>query len=122
SGEDVTTRRRHAEHYLALAERAEPHLHGPEEAPWLARLEREHDNLRAALGGAVRRREADTALRLAAAAGEFWFLRGHFREGRRSLEAALALGDAAGPAGATALRQAGMLALITGDLERAGTM
>ncbi len=48
SGEADEWRRRHAEWFLALAEDAYPHLRGsPTE--WLNRLEREHDNLRAAL-------------------------------------------------------------------------
>ena len=41
-------RRRHAEHFLALAEEAEPNLRGSP-GGWLDRLEHEHDNLRAAL-------------------------------------------------------------------------
>src|SRR5207245_8088700 len=48
SGEGEELRRRHAEHFLALAEDAEPYLRGsPRE--WLDRLEREHDNFRATL-------------------------------------------------------------------------
>jgi len=119
SGEDAAIRRRHAEHYLALAERAEPLLRGHEQAAWFERLEREHDNLRAALGGAIRRHESDIALRLAAAAGEFWFLHGHLREGRHWLEAALALGDPTGQAGMKVLRRAATLLIAAGELKRA---
>jgi predicted ATPase len=49
AGEMESTRRAHAAHYLALAERAELELGGPQQAAWLERLEREHDNLQAAL-------------------------------------------------------------------------
>jgi predicted ATPase len=48
-GEEHDARDRHAAFFLALAETAESHLAGPEQAEWLDRLETEHDNLRAAL-------------------------------------------------------------------------
>ena len=38
----AATRRAHAAYYLALAEDAEPKLHGAEQVGWLARLEAEH--------------------------------------------------------------------------------
>ncbi|HJT60009.1 MAG TPA: adenylate/guanylate cyclase domain-containing protein, partial [Ktedonobacteraceae bacterium] len=53
SGELATTRLAHAHYFLTLAEQAEPELHGPNQAIWLARLEREHDNLREALEWAL---------------------------------------------------------------------
>jgi predicted ATPase len=53
SGETEETRQRHASFFLALAERAEPELHGPDQ---VERLEKENDNLRAAMDWALRRR------------------------------------------------------------------
>ena len=50
SGGLEVTRQAHADYYLALAEDAEPELAGPQQALWLERLEREHDNLRVAHG------------------------------------------------------------------------
>jgi predicted ATPase/class 3 adenylate cyclase/Tfp pilus assembly protein PilF len=82
-------RRAHAAYFLALAERAEPQLAGPEQGTWLARLEREHDNLRAVLGWAHSRGEVETGLRLVATLWRFWWIRGHLREGRAWVEALL---------------------------------
>jgi predicted ATPase len=42
-------RRRHAEYFTALAERAKPALNGPAQVEWLERLQAEHDNFRAAI-------------------------------------------------------------------------
>ena len=85
------TRRRHAAHVLALAEQAEPHLTGPDQAEWLARLSDDRDNLRAAIESAIEADDADTALRIAGAIWPAWEIWGEFREGTvwmiRSLQA-----------------------------------
>jgi predicted ATPase/transcriptional regulator with XRE-family HTH domain len=82
----------HAAYFLALAERAEPELTGPEATLWLDRLEREHDNLRAALGWARTGGQSgvETGLRLVAALWRFWWARGHVREGQAWVEELLA--------------------------------
>ena len=106
----------HAAHFLALAEVAEAALTGPHQAAWLKRLETEHDNLRAALGWATACGEAETALRLAGSLWRFWQMRGHVREGRRWLAAALALPAPDAPATrGKALNGAGVLAFQQGE-------
>jgi predicted ATPase/DNA-binding NarL/FixJ family response regulator len=90
AGESGTLRRRHADYFLALAERARPELRGPEDRKWLEQLEREHDNMRAALSFALESEEAELAQRMAGALGTFWHMHSHSDEGRKWLEAALA--------------------------------
>lgn len=89
-GEDGEARRRHAAHYLALAERAATELWGPRQGAWLENLERENGNLRAAIAWALDANGAEIAGRLCWALWLFWWARGHHREGRRWSEAALA--------------------------------
>ena len=64
SGDLEAAQRAHAAWCVALAEAAEPELVGPHQVQWLERLEREHDNLRAALRWCIDRRDVDTAARL----------------------------------------------------------
>lgn len=79
SGEELALRRVHAYYYLTLAETAEPALRGPDLLGRLERLEMEHDNLRAALAWSLADTgDAELGVRLAAALGRFWFLKGHF--------------------------------------------
>ncbi|MEO7911235.1 MAG: tetratricopeptide repeat protein [Roseiflexaceae bacterium] len=94
-GEAASLRRAHAAHYLALAETAEPQLTSAHQQVWLARLEAEHDNLRAALQWALECGNAETALRLGAALSRFWWKHGYLSEGLARLEALLGLPRAA---------------------------
>ncbi len=89
SGESNTVRERHARHYLALAEEAEPQLRGGSQRDWIERLAEEHDNLRSALSWFAEHGPAEQ-LRLAGSLGEYWWVRGHGQEGARWLEDALA--------------------------------
>lgn len=81
----------HAQYYLELAERAEPQLKTEAQLVWLARLETEQENFRAALQWSLASPERiETALRLVVALGAFWALRTYLSEGRRWLERVLA--------------------------------
>jgi tetratricopeptide (TPR) repeat protein len=102
AGDLDDTRRRHAQHYAGVAERAYEHLRGsgPAHLEALDRLEAEHDNLRAALawsldtaaaGLAGHDDRAGTGLRLVEALGLFWYRRGYLAEGRRWLQRAVEL-------------------------------
>lgn len=114
SGESSELKRLHAQYFGALAEEAEPHLRGsPSE--WLDRLEREHDNLRAAIDRLVASGATIDALRLTGALWRFWYLRGHLTEGRRRLEAALSADDSRTAARARALHGAGVMAIQAED-------
>ena len=85
-GEAEDLRRRHALAYLDLARTAAPELSGQDQKRWLERLEREHDNFRAALAWAVATPDPPTALGLAFSLWRFWQKRGHFQEARRRLD------------------------------------
>ncbi len=91
SGEADALRRTHAAYYLTLVEAAASELPGPHQRAFQERLEREQDNLRAALVWAEAVGDAMTGLRFATAMGKFWRNHGHFTEGRAWLEGFLAL-------------------------------
>ena len=91
-GESDVIAARHAAAMLDLAQRAAPHLSGTEQRVWLERLEREHDNLRAALDWATARPEPTLGARLAFALWRFWQQRGYLNEARARIEAMAAQG------------------------------
>ncbi|WP_052809651.1 BTAD domain-containing putative transcriptional regulator [Streptomonospora alba] len=91
AGETGAVRRRHAEYYTRLAERAQPYLRGHGQHAWLERLDAESANLRAALDTAVDLGDAPVALRLVDALAWYRILRGRYAEARESLRAALDL-------------------------------
>ena len=96
AGEAQRTRQRHLAYYLRLVESGAAQIGGPGQQAWFARLEREHDNLRAALGWAIDTGHADEAARLALGLWRFWRAQTYQREGLRWLERIRAL-DAASP-------------------------
>jgi hypothetical protein len=91
AGETDLTRRAHLAYFTALASTADPHLRRAEQLEWLATLEVEHDNIGAAMRGAIAAGDADGAMRLAAAGTWYWWLAGHRTEGNELIMAAVAL-------------------------------
>ncbi|HET6319103.1 MAG TPA: tetratricopeptide repeat protein [Chloroflexota bacterium] len=93
AGEAVPVCARHAACLLAMAEAAASQRSPGSAGGGFARLDPEHDNLRAALRWAWEQGDARLGLRRAAALATFWFLRGHYAEGRGWLERFLRMDD-----------------------------
>ena len=91
AGETDLARNAHLAYFTDLTETAEPHLRRAEQLEWLATLEAEHDNIGAAMRGALAAGEARPAMRLAAATGFYWWLSGHRVEGFELITAATKL-------------------------------
>jgi predicted ATPase/DNA-binding CsgD family transcriptional regulator len=118
AGEDIAYARRHAEHFLRVAEQARELQNSPQHAGRLDLLEGELDNLRAALA-ASQELSAELNFGLASALLAFWDERGYVTEGSDWLDRALAtwVGETGLRAGA--LEAAGWLAQRRGDYDRA---
>ena len=112
-------RRRHAEYFLRLAEEAEPHLTGREQATWLERLEADHDNLRLSQDSLRQAGLGAEELELVGALMRFWYVRGYLREGLSRCEEALAAHDDQSRPRLKALFGAALLAHRLGDYRRA---
>jgi predicted ATPase/class 3 adenylate cyclase/Tfp pilus assembly protein PilF len=139
SGEAEAVRRSHLAFHSGLAELAYQQYIDPQRdqsAATFARLDREHDNVRAALGfvraqvdASVNRADGVEGVRMAGALGYFWWRRGYLSEGREWLEGLLASAfdeqnqavDASMPPAALtrALERAGYLALWQNDYVQA---
>jgi predicted ATPase/TPR repeat protein len=115
-----------------LARKAEANLVvGIDQAAWMAQMEAEQDNLRAALAWALSAHAVDEGTQLAAAAWRFWYMRGMLHEGRHWLESFIALAEGAEQGGAApvsaailaarahALDGAAILAWRQGEYEQA---
>ncbi|NRQ39042.1 AfsR/SARP family transcriptional regulator [Nonomuraea sp. NN258] len=93
AGELADVQLRHVRYYAGLAERAEPHLRGHGQRSWLALLDADAAEVRAALDTAVRLGAAGEAVRLVNAMAWYWVLRGRLNEGRRAMESTLSISD-----------------------------
>lgn len=93
SGAEPAARRRHAAHYIAMAEQAAQGLETSDQRRWLDRLAAERANLRASLAHSIDFGDADSAWRLIAALQRFWDVTGQRPEAHEWIQRALALGN-----------------------------
>lgn len=115
-----TTPALHVAWCLEMLEEAEPALRGRNQQTWLDQLEREHDNLRAALTWTRSTNRHADHLRLASGMYQFWEMRGYLSEGRKWLDSARsAPGDAPADIIAKALRGLASLMTRQGDYDEA---
>jgi tetratricopeptide (TPR) repeat protein len=121
SGEEGATRDRHAGYFLALLDRGDPIVSPPPDQAWLDLIERDHDNIRAALRWSQEAGQHDAFLRLVGTLGDFWYYRGHLNEGRHWLDQALQTPVDAGALRlrAWALTESGLLANVCGETDLA---
>ena len=118
AGEAALVHDRHRDWFLHLVERAKPELIGPKQVLWLGRLEREYDNLLAALEWSLEG-DPEVGTRLGAGLWLFWRQRGYRSEGRHWLDRVLAKATAATVARGWVLAGAGLLAEDQGDYAQA---
>jgi len=122
SSEREFIQQRHGEYYLKFAQDTRPHLlQGGEQAYWLNQMEREHNNLRAALAWTIESpTRAANAMDFGWAMHTFWYTRSYIGEARRWLNQILALAPASSTATrADLLRYASDYASTQGDFDRA---
>lgn len=96
-GGSIAQSDRHAAHFATFTEKAELGLRSADEATWFRLVGETYPNLTTALGWAVERRDATTALRLTSSLWWYWAALGMAVEGTQALERALAVRAAAPP-------------------------
>ncbi len=116
-------RQKHTAYYLSLSETAEPHLTGPDQDAWFARLDEDHDNFRAILHRSLEEGALETALHLGAVLWRLWAVYSYLSEGILWLETILSRtsNDRTTPR-AKVLYGAGRLALFQQKIDRAGQL
>jgi predicted ATPase/DNA-binding CsgD family transcriptional regulator len=120
SGEEAATRDAHAAHFLRLVRDARVRFEGSERNAARDHVAREHGNLRAALGWAVARGDAQTAQALASELARFWVVLGYITEARDWLDRVVAMEGTSSPATRVqALYWAAGFAVAQNGLDRA---
>jgi predicted ATPase/class 3 adenylate cyclase len=116
TGDGTHARSRHARFYAELADRAYEARESAELGAWLDQLDRDQDNLHAALEWASASGHSEVALRIAIGTTVLWKQRGQGAEGRRRLERALTDNKAPARLRARAHLAAGDLAADIGEI------
>ncbi len=113
AGEAAAAQQAHAHYCCHFAETLEPTLFDAEQGKSFDLLEREHENMRAALRWLMEAGAREEALRLGVALARFWGVRGHVAEGQQWLQSALARSGQLAPlTRARALSWAGWFAVL----------
>lgn len=113
--DDAAVRDRHLEHFVNFAEAARQDLESPRLEQALTAVERDLDNIRAAMDHAVASGREEMALRIAGALWLFWLVRGRWREVQRRVELAFTATSAPAAVRATALVAGANVSLYAGD-------
>ena len=126
-GEELVARNRHSAYFLMLTESARPHLRASRQVEWVARLDPDRDNIRAALRWCLDQHQPEHAMRFVVALSRYWQMRGHIAEGRAYVTEVLNLAQASGflstnSISALALSVAGTLAWLQGDATAAQSL
>jgi len=119
AGEAEGVHGRHAAWFLHLAERSYRMVWSEHQEEWLARLDREHDNIRTALQWSLGGGDEETGVRLAGFIYRYWFIRGHFREAEQWLRLAATKPEVSAHAQAAALAGLGFHLYAQGKPEPA---
>jgi tetratricopeptide (TPR) repeat protein len=114
AGEAEAMRRRHAEYFVTIAERAEPELRRAGFSYWMVRLESENENLRTALEWSLGGGDVEIGLRLIAALRDYWIMSSRYVEGEGWLRRALPKSEGVSPSlRAKVLSTAGVVSFYT---------
>jgi predicted ATPase/DNA-binding CsgD family transcriptional regulator len=119
TGEQALMARRHAGYFAALVQDISRGLRSANQAARLAVLDREHDNILAALEWTLAAGAVHIALPMASGLGPYWRLRGRSSEGISWIERALAQTAEGDPERAAALNQLAFLQYLTSQFEAA---
>jgi predicted ATPase/DNA-binding CsgD family transcriptional regulator len=118
AGETAMARDRHLDHFVAVGEVAGPALVDVDQDTWLARLEVDHENLRAALHWGLAQPDPARARQLASVLIWLWYLRGHTNEGIDFLQRAIAREpDERSPLQALLLAGVAAVAVASGEFD-----